>query len=255
MANTAVSYKGMKCYLNTDSTNVILSTKAEKIYLNENISDMFYNCRNLLLNLDSLDWNYDLVKYMSRTFLNCYNLKGSPVCGNNVTNMAGAYYSCKLTGSPVCGDNVTNMAAAYQSCRNLTGSPVCGNNVIDMAFAYQSCRNLTGSPVCGDNVIDMAYAYSDCYNLYGNMNISSFTNKSSSESGLVKNLFYLRDTSNRLNIFVPYGSNNIFNILQNANTIPNSITGSNFNWILDLSNDRFYNASVNIYVYGGNASV
>ena len=124
-----------------------------------------------------------------------------------------------------------------------------------MAGAYYNCFNLTGSPVCGNNVINMASAYSGCYNLYGNMNISSFTNKSSSESGLVKNLFYSRNTNNRLNIFVPYGSNNIFNILQNANTAPNSITGLNFNWILDLSNDRFYNASVNIYVYGGNASV
>ena len=48
---------------------------------------------------------------------NCYNLTGSPACGNNVTTMYYAYANCyNLTGSPVCGDNVTNMGGAYANC-------------------------------------------------------------------------------------------------------------------------------------------
>ena len=51
--------------------------------------------------------------------------------------MYRTYFSCrKLTGSPVCGDNVTNMAFAYDRCRNLTGLPVCGDKVTDMASTY-----------------------------------------------------------------------------------------------------------------------
>jgi hypothetical protein len=37
--------------------------------------------------------------------------------------MQGAYSDCsKLTGSPVCGENVTNMADTYFNCYNLMGN-------------------------------------------------------------------------------------------------------------------------------------
>jgi len=51
--------------------------------------------------------------------------------------MFNTYYNCfNLTGSPVCGDNVTNMSCAYHNCRNLTGAPVCGDNVTNMDHTY-----------------------------------------------------------------------------------------------------------------------
>ena len=146
MANTLISYKGANCWLNNDSTtDTYLMTSATDIYLNANISNMFNRCKNLKLNLDTLNWKYDLVKNLANTYDGCWNLTGSPVCGPNVIDMSGTYNCCSnITGSPVCGNNVTNMANAYYDCGNLTGSPVCGNNVTNMANVYDRCWNLTG---------------------------------------------------------------------------------------------------------------
>lgn len=100
--------------------------------------------------------------------ISCLNLKGSPICGNNITNMTYAYAGCtNLTGSPVCGSNVTDMAEAYRDCRSLTGSPACGDNVTNMFATYSLCYSLTGSPICGDKVTDMGYAYAGCMSLTG----------------------------------------------------------------------------------------
>ena len=105
---------------------------------------------------------------MCNTYYGCNNITGSPVCGNNVTNMSYTYYACSnLTGSPVCGNSVIDMSRAYVGCRSLTGSPVCGPNVTNMGVAYQDCRNLTGSPVCGDKVLDLGLTYYNCRNLTG----------------------------------------------------------------------------------------
>jgi hypothetical protein len=105
---------------------------------------------------------------MAYAYYQCYNLTGSPVCGDNVTSMAETYNGCqKLTGSPVCGDKVTNFSFAYRSCYNLTGSPVCGSSVTDMIHAYYCCNNLTGSPACGPNVTSMGETYYGCSKLTG----------------------------------------------------------------------------------------
>ena len=106
---------------------------------------------------------------MDRTYYNCRNLTGSPVCGPKVTTMNRTYSCCfNITGNPVCGDNVTDMTNTYHNCYNITGSPVCGNNVTDMNRTYFDCRNLTGSPICGPNVTNMSYTYYGCYGLTGN---------------------------------------------------------------------------------------
>ena len=58
---------------------------------------------------------------MHRTYALCNNLTGSPVCGNNITNISYTYYGCtNLTGLPVCGPKVTNMYHAYYNCYNLS---------------------------------------------------------------------------------------------------------------------------------------
>ena len=71
--------------------------------------------------------------------------------------MVNTYYSCSnLTGSPVCGKNVVNMAGAYSYCNNITGSPVCGENVINMAGAYSYCNNLIGNAYFYSSIVDNA---------------------------------------------------------------------------------------------------
>lgn len=73
---------------------------------NNDFSNKFNNLRNLI----NCSMPYENVTSMASTYSYCYNLTGSPICGNNVINMGWAYRSCyNLTGSPVCEDNVTDM--------------------------------------------------------------------------------------------------------------------------------------------------
>jgi hypothetical protein len=85
--------------------------------------------------------------------------------------MAYAYTNCyNLTGSPACGDNVTNMHSTYNECRNLTGSPVCGPNVIIMNKTYYNCRNL------GSNGYFYSNRVSDIYSCFGERNTNTRLN-------------------------------------------------------------------------------
>ena len=204
---------------------------------NNNFSNAFNNMRNLIsVNIPSN------VENLSNTYINCINLTDSPVCGDKVINMASAYSGCSnLTGSPVCGEKVTDMFRAYSDCSNLTGSPVCGNNVKSMFHVYSGCSNLTGSPVCGNNVTDMDDTYYNCPNLFGNGYF--YSNKVAK----IKNCFYGRNTSNRLNLYVPANSTTLNTCLYN-NTY--SMVGTNITWTDDTAtNGRYYNTQYNIYIY------
>ena len=108
------------------------------------------------------------VTSMAGTYEDCYNLTGQPVCGDKVISMVMTYNHCyNLTGYPVCGPNVTYMSETYNCCHNLTGQPVCGDLVTDMYYTYCECHNLTGEPVCGPNVTNMCVTYANCQNLIG----------------------------------------------------------------------------------------
>ena len=228
-----------------------------------NVTDMYYTyykCTNLTGN-PVCGPN---VTDMSYTYYNCYNLTGSPACGDNVTNMYRTYYYCRnLTGSPVCGPNVTTMIFTYSGCSNLTGSPVCGDNVITIYGTYSNCYNLTGSPVCGDSVTNMAYTYYDCYNLIGSPvcgnNVTSMfqtyyncTNLSSNgyfysnKITNVCNCFYSRNTSNRLDLYVPENSTTLNTCLV---TNSYSLVGKTVTWTNDMTNNScYYNTYYNIYI-------
>ena len=142
MANTLISTTGMTAYLNNDAaTTPKIKTNATYVYLNSNCSNMFFNCHNLIISPSI--FNYKYVINMSHTYYSCFNITGSPACGNNVINMSTVYTDCRnLTGQPVCGANVTNMANTYYNCHNITGNPVCGSNVKYMSGAYRNCNKL-----------------------------------------------------------------------------------------------------------------
>ena len=71
--------------------------------------------------LTNVSYMSDDITNMFRTYRDCINLTGSPVCGPNVTTMQMTYYNCyNLTGSPVCGDNVTDMRSSYIRPTNRT---------------------------------------------------------------------------------------------------------------------------------------
>ncbi len=152
--------------------------------------------------------------------------------------MTWTYANCRnLTGSPICGDNVTDMNGTYQNCYNLTGNPVCGNNVQYMSNTYQNCYNLTGSPVCGNNVTRMSSTYQNCYNLSGNMYFYSNNIRD------ISNCFYGRNTSNRLNLYVHINSTTNTTLHNKAdNLVGKPITWTN-------AGSYQYNTAFNIYIY------
>lgn len=176
-----------------------------------------------------------------QTYANCTNLTGSPVCGNNVTTMYSTYTRCiNLTGSPVCGNNVINMSMTYYNCQNIIGSPICGDNVTTMYNTYYNCQNLTGSPVCGNKVTNMYGTYARCINLHGNAYF--YSNNISN----VAYCFDIRNTSNRLNIYVHENTTSLNTLLINNS---NSLIGANIEWTNDMANTgTYYNTYHNIYI-------
>ena len=82
---------------------------------------------------------------MYRTYWNCNNLTGSPVCGNNVTEMGSAYYNCtNISGNPACGKNVTGMFQTYYNCPNIYGNGYFYNvtNVYQCFYGRNTSRRL-----------------------------------------------------------------------------------------------------------------
>lgn len=217
-----------------------------------------YNVKPEYINTNSIPWYNNMQNIKNVTFkddvpitsLAYYmnNARGltSVNYGNlnmeNITNITYTYYNCfNLTGSPICGNNVTNMYGTYSNCNKLTGSPVCGSNVTDMGYTYSSCYNLTGSPVCGDNVIHMYRTYENCYNLSGN---SYFYSPQVANVGYC---FYNRNTSSKLSLYVPSNSTTLTTCLINNDY---SMVGKNITWTDDITtNGCYYNTEYNIYIY------
>ena len=172
----------------------------------------------------------------------CYNITGSPVCGEKVTNMCRTYQNCyNLTGAPVCGNNVVNMVNTYWGCRNLTGSPVCGNKVNELSYAYYGCYNLTGAPVCGPNTNGLVSTYQYCYNLAGNAYFYS------NNISYAPNCFNGRYNTAALKIYVNNGTNSLNTLLINNSR---SLVGKNITWTNNVAtNGYYYNAQYNIYIY------
>ena len=218
----------------------------------DSMSFWFYGARNLTT-VDFININWSSLRNIAYAYYNCYNLTGSPVCGNNVTNMYMTYSGCyNLTGSPVCGDNVTNMHRTYYNCRNLTGSPACGNNVTSMLSAYYHCINLginlTSNPILAkDNVTNMYYAYYNCTNLGTNRAYHNFYIYSKEVTSMT-NCFYncnFFNASYRINIYVPNNSNTLKIISNNSQSV--NIFGKQINWT-NYTN-YYYNSTYFIYIY------
>ena len=179
------------------------------------------------------------VTNMYATYTNCSNLTGSPACSKNVTVMSFAYNNCRnLTGSPVCGPNVTNMSSTYKNCRKITGTPVCGNNVTMINYAYENCISLIGSPVCGANVTSMINTYYNCYNLKGNAYFYS------DKIANMKSCFTNRYTNSVLKIYVNNGTTSLNTMLRNN---ASSMVGKSITWT--NSGSYYYNTQYNIYIY------
>lgn len=107
-----------------------------------------------------------------------------------------------------------------------------------MYYAYSNCNNLSGAPVCGATVTNMGYTYVNCPNLRGDMFMYS------RQVSTMRNCFYNRNTSNRLNIYI-YKDSTTHSCFNVTNT--RSLVGKNISWT--YTDTGFYNAGFNIYVY------
>lgn len=218
-------------------------------------ANSFYNMTNLI----HAEVPNEKITNMSRMYYNCTNLTDAPVCGSRVTNMRSAYLNCtNLTGSPVCGDAVTNMWYTYQGCTNLTGAGACGNSVKEMYKAYEGCTNLTGPAVIGQNVTLIADAYNGCVNLAGNAYVYS----PNIEWNSMSNCFEGRNTSSRLNIYLPANTSTSRSFAYHSYQETHNIDGggtsmgltihhivNEVTWTTNIEGFYYYNTLHNIYVY------
>ena len=181
---------------------------------------------------------------------------GVLINGNNVKiykneeNDIITYMSFKdsqtITNVTSMTDSITDMRESFYNCGNLTKVPMCGNNVTTMTKAYYNCINLTGTAIGGNNVSDMSQAYYNCKNI--KTNAYFFSNKVNN----AQSCFALKDTSKRLNLYVPQtgyasGYNTVDTCLL---TNEKSLIGSNITWTNSMAtNGCYYNTAQNIYIY------
>jgi hypothetical protein len=96
--------------------------------------------------------------------------------------------------------------------------------------------------VCGEKVTSMYNTYSYCINLHGN---AYFYSNSVSN---VKDCFYGRNTSNRLNIYVHAGTTTSTKVMNTSRSY--SLTGKTITWTDNFAtNGCYYNTAQNIYIY------
>lgn len=141
MANTKIS-NDYNIYYNDDSTNVKITYDAHTylpLYYNDN---MFNNCSNMIHNIQEGP-RHDYVNNMANAYNNCWNLTGSPVCGDKVTNMANAYYCCYNLSGPIIqygnGSRLNDITNAFSCCPNIYGTLYWNNSSGLGPYSFKNC--------------------------------------------------------------------------------------------------------------------
>ena len=174
---------------------------------------MFFNCYNYN-QPTSIPPNATSLYFM---FTNCYSFNQSVTIPASVTNLAYTFCDCNKFNQPVIiPDSVTTMCETFRNCRNLNVPMSIGAGVTNLSGAFKNCSNF------GSNVTVLS---------------SGVTN--------IKNMFYGKNNSKRVNVFVPAGSttNTTFNNVAPMFNV-SSVTMTN-----DTANNCRYNTARNIYVY------
>ena len=168
-----------------------------------NMSNMFYNCRNIttldlssfntssvtnmsymfsyckrLTTLDLSSFNTSAATDMSYMFSYCSNITTLDVSNFNtsaVTNMGSMFFECRnlttLDLSSFDTSAVTTMGGMFSSCTNLATLDLSNFNtsaVTNMSFMFYNCTNLATLDLSNFNtsaVTDMGFMFSYCANL------------------------------------------------------------------------------------------
>ena len=107
---------------------------------------------------------------MAYTYYNCTNLTGSPVCGNNVTNMAETYSNCKNIGAnayfysnKISGSNCRNCFYAKDNSKRLN-IYVHANTNTNTTVHCNNSYSLVGATITWTDA--GTYQYNTAYNIY-----------------------------------------------------------------------------------------
>ena len=170
-----------------DGTTYKVSTRriGKNVVANEDCSEMFNGCGNLLsLELNKLDTNN--VTMMRSMFRGCSSLTSLDLSSfntSNVTTMSTIFRGCSnLTSLDLSGFNtskVTNISFMFTDCSSLTSLDLSGfdtSNVTEIWSIFDGCSGLTNLNISNLNtskVRNMNYMFSGCSSLTS-LDLSSF---------------------------------------------------------------------------------
>ena len=143
------------------------------------MSNMFYNCGNLISLEGIKNWDTSKVTGMSYMFYNCGKLTSLDLSGwdtSKVTNMGGMFQSCKNLTNLEGLENwdtskVTNMNSMFYDCGKLTSLDLSEwdtSKVTNMGNMFYNCNNLTSLDLSSfdtSHVTDMNVMFYGCNNL------------------------------------------------------------------------------------------
>ena len=129
----------------------------------------FYGAENMQANISSFYLlNMSKVTRMNDAYTYCSNLTGSPVCGNNVTDMYRTYYNCANIGANAYfySSNVSNSVNCFKYKNNskYLNIYVPANSITNNTVHYNNTRSLVGANITWKNA--GTYQYNTTYNIY-----------------------------------------------------------------------------------------
>lgn len=130
-----------------------------------NLSQVFYNCRNLTsVNLPSNIYSTKKV-YCDSAFSNCVNLTSINQIPHGLSGLYYTFENCfSLTAIPPIPNSIITLEAAFKNS-GLTTIPVIPNSVTNMNYAFSGCTNLTGGVDIPDSVVDLYETFYRCNNI------------------------------------------------------------------------------------------
>lgn len=174
-------------------------------------------------------------------FSKCNNFNSPVDIAEGVKDIYGLFNSCIKFNQPVVIPNSVNTVHALFNGCTLFNQPISiPNGVTDARNMCINCTSLNQPVVIGAGVTNAVMMLYNCKNMSGDITVYA-RNLSN-----VVSFLYGKNNSKRINIYIPAGSTTETR-MRYTNTY--SIVGKALAWTNDVSNNCFYNASYNIYIY------
>lgn len=107
-------------------------------------------------------------------FINCTEMRYSPIIPDTVYSMAATYSGCtSLVQSPIFPSALVNMNKCFEGCTAMTMVSQIPETVEIMSKAFYTCTNLISAPVIPASVKNMDYAFYGCFCLEGEVTVNA----------------------------------------------------------------------------------